>query len=237
MTALRVREGMTQEKLAAMSGVNIRTIQRAEKGGSVQLDTVASLAAALKVTVAELSVGEGTESDGRGDEADVTTRDRNAVVLRRMTSGKALLDIICNSFSGNVDCEAEPTTENVEVLTTLIEQIEPLVPKPWHTPMEEVSLSLVDRLRTAVGLTAKIAALEEFGVAVFAGTYMAVARVPRYDPDENVMYTKAGFPLEPVTICRVLLAEGTQDRVVIKVTDKWTEPSSTTPDAPDDIPF
>jgi transcriptional regulator with XRE-family HTH domain len=56
VTKLRTQLGMTQDKLAAMSNVDIRTVQRAEKGERIQLETVASLAAALKVTVPELSV-------------------------------------------------------------------------------------------------------------------------------------------------------------------------------------
>src|SRR5947207_10000406 len=52
---LRIQQSMTQEKLAAMSKVNHRTIQRAEDSASLQLDTLASLAASLGVTVGELS--------------------------------------------------------------------------------------------------------------------------------------------------------------------------------------
>jgi transcriptional regulator with XRE-family HTH domain len=236
VTRLRMQQGMTQEKLAAMSNVNIRTVQRAEKSEFLQLETVASLAAALKVTVPELTFSDGTD-ESRRDDDDAADGERNAVVLRRITSGKILLDILCDSFSGKLYCEVEPTVENVEALTTMVEEIERLIPNPWATPLESDSMSLAERLRTAVAWTTKLAALESFEVAIFAGTYTAKAQVPRFDLDEGHMYTSSGFPFEPVTICRVMLANKSSDRVVLKVTDKWTEPTPAKPESADDIPF
>ena len=229
---------MTQEKLAAMSDVNIRTVQRAEKGEYLQLETVASLAAALKVTVSALSVIDSVDlGDRQRDEEDAGDLESNAVVLRRVTTGKALLDIVCGSFSGNLYCEVEPTTENLEALTTMVEEIERLIPDPWQSPLETESMSLAKRLRAAVALTTKLAALEAFDVAVFAGTYTARAQVPRFDMDEGHMYTGDRFPFQPVTICRVMLEKRNYDRVVVKVTDKWNEPAPPKPDSDDDIPF
>lgn len=233
---LRMQQGMTQEKLAAMSNVNIRTVQRAEKSEFLQLETVASLAAALKVTVPELTVSDST-GESRQDNDDEADGGRNAVVLRRITSGKALLDILCDSFSGKLYCEVEPTVENVEALTTMVEDIERLIPNPWAAPEDPASMSLAERLRTAVTWTTKLAALENFNVAVFAGTYTAKAQVPRYDIDEGHMVTWSHTPFVPVTICRVMLEARSHDRVVLKVTDKWTEPAPTKSESADDIPF
>jgi transcriptional regulator with XRE-family HTH domain len=237
VTRLRTQQGMTQEKLAAMSRVNIRTIQRAERGEYLQLETVASIAAALKVTVPELSVSEDSvgpaQIEEEGDE-----RESNAVVLRPVTSGKILLEIAYDSFSGKLYCEVEPTQDNVEPLTAMIEEIEGLIPNPWDDPAPGLSLS--ERLRRSVTLTAKLAALERFEVAVFAGTYTARAQIPRYDTDEGHMYIRDRFPFEPVTICRVTLAPRKNERVVIKVTDKWVEPApgkADSDDEADDIPF
>src|SRR5258708_79041 len=234
---LRVQQGRTQEKLAERSNVNIRTVKRAEKGEYLQLETVASLAAALKVTVPDLTVSDSDDEGRLIDDDDAADGERNAVVLRRVTSGKALLDILCDSFSGKLYCKVEPTAKNVEALTTMVEEMERLIPNPWGTPQESVSMSLAERLRTAVAWTAKLAALETFDVAVFAGIYTARAQVPRYDFDEGHMYTMDRFPFEPVTICRVMLEKKNNDRVVLKVTDKWTEPAPTKPESVDDVPF
>jgi hypothetical protein len=119
----------------------------------------------------------------------------------------------------------------------MVEEIEGLIPSPWDTPTDAVSMSLAERLRAAVALTAKLAALDAFDVAVFAGTYTALAQVPRYDSDEGHMYIRSGFPFEPVTISRIILEKRNHDRVVLKVTDKWTQPAPTDSDGADDIPF
>ena len=222
-----------------MSNVNIRTIQRAEKSEYLQLETVASLAAALKVTVTDLAMNADTadrhEASGQDEEAG---RENNAVVLRRITSGKALLDIVCNSFSGKLDCEVEPTADNIEALSDMVEEIESFIPDPWETPMDATPLSLAARLRSAVALTAKISALEAFDVGVFAGGYTALAQVPRYDVEEGCMYIRDRFPFQPVTICRIMLEKQNHERVVIKVTDKWVATAPAAPEAADgDIPF
>jgi transcriptional regulator with XRE-family HTH domain len=180
---LRVLQGMTQEKLGAMSKVNHRTVQRAERSQSLQLDTLASLAATLGVTVGELTL-----TDGDPDQTDQPeTSESNAVVLRRITSGKTLIDLVCGSFSGKLYCAAEPTEENIDALTDMVERIERLIPQPWVPPFEAESLSLAQRLREALAITAQLAELEKFGIAVFAGTYTARAQVPHYDPDEGCM--------------------------------------------------
>ena len=47
--AMRLDNGWTQDQLAEMCGVSVRTIQRIEKGGVASLDTTSALAAVLKV--------------------------------------------------------------------------------------------------------------------------------------------------------------------------------------------
>ena len=52
---LRKDRGWSQEKLAAISGISVRTIQRAEKDGTCSLETKLSLATVLEISPAELS--------------------------------------------------------------------------------------------------------------------------------------------------------------------------------------
>ena len=47
---LRLQHGWSQEELAAMTGLNVRTIQRAEKGHRMSLETKRSLAAVFEVS-------------------------------------------------------------------------------------------------------------------------------------------------------------------------------------------
>ena len=170
---LRVHQSMTQEKLAAMSNVSHRTVQRAERSKTISIETIASLAAALHVTVSDLrdNINDHTHND-----SDLITDEKNAVVLRRVTSGKSVMDFLFDSFSSSLSCQAEPTNENVDILSALVEQIETHINDPWESYHEKSSLTLAERLRTSVALTAQLDELEKMGIAVFAGSYTAVPR-------------------------------------------------------------
>lgn len=51
---IRISHNLSQEQLAEMSGLNVRTIQRIESGDNASLESLKCLAAALEVDVATL---------------------------------------------------------------------------------------------------------------------------------------------------------------------------------------
>ncbi|CAN7249164.1 helix-turn-helix domain-containing protein [Bosea sp. LjRoot90] len=233
---LRKQLSITQDKLAIMSGVNIRTIQRAERGVVLQLDTLAGIAAALRVTVGDI-----LEANAILDNGSDPKEERNAVALRHISSGKALLDIILGSFSGTLYCNAEPTAHNIDSLSGMVEQLENLIPNPWTTPMEDIRLSLAQRLRLAVNISEEISNLERLGIAIYAGTYTASAQIPNFDMDTGEMYVSGRQRPQPVTVCRIVVDRVGLSRVVVKVQDEWEEPTPAhamgNSGASDDIPF
>jgi transcriptional regulator with XRE-family HTH domain len=77
---------MTQDVLADAIKCDRRTIQRAEEGKRLRLETLAGLASVFDVTVSEITV-EGPTSV----EEQNSAQDKNAVVLRRTASGKGSL--------------------------------------------------------------------------------------------------------------------------------------------------
>ena len=52
---LRLERAWSQEKLAAVSGLSLRTIQRIEKGGTCSLETKTSLAAVFQLSPEQLT--------------------------------------------------------------------------------------------------------------------------------------------------------------------------------------
>lgn len=52
---LRISQHLSQEQLAQMSGLNVRTIQRIESGKNASIESLKCLAAALNVDIATLS--------------------------------------------------------------------------------------------------------------------------------------------------------------------------------------
>ena len=66
---LRISRHLTQEQLAQMSGLNVRTIQRIESGSNASLESLKCLAAVLEVDVSTLNqeklMIDKKEADGR----------------------------------------------------------------------------------------------------------------------------------------------------------------------------
>jgi len=75
---LRVERGWSQETLADISGLSVRTIQRLERGGNASLDTLGALAAAFEVDVATLA-----EETSMYAQKDLTEEERRAVAYVR----------------------------------------------------------------------------------------------------------------------------------------------------------
>ena len=60
---LRLERGLTQDQLAVMAGISIRTLQRVERGADASVETLKCLAAALDLDFAELRRGQTMPSD------------------------------------------------------------------------------------------------------------------------------------------------------------------------------
>lgn len=83
IASLRQDLGWTQERLAAESGVGIRTVQRLEAGHDASLETLSLVASALRVPVRDLytafdgqEFGDRVESMAARTEVQQTARDR-----------------------------------------------------------------------------------------------------------------------------------------------------------------
>src|SRR5690606_7824169 len=51
---LRISRHLSQEQLARMSGLNVRTIQRIERGNTASIETIKCLASALEIDISTL---------------------------------------------------------------------------------------------------------------------------------------------------------------------------------------
>lgn len=78
----RVQLGFSQETLATLSNVSVRTVQRAERGEMLRRENMADIAAALKVPVHALLMPE-EDQEIAGGEGDRLT-------LRRASSGREI---------------------------------------------------------------------------------------------------------------------------------------------------
>lgn len=88
---LRQEVGWTQERLAAESGVGLRTIQRLEAGNEASLETLSLVADALRVPVSDLFTSiDDVEFGGRVEALDARVADQQAARDRIVAAWKWL---------------------------------------------------------------------------------------------------------------------------------------------------
>jgi len=79
---LRLEKGWSQEQLAEMSGLSVRTVQRIERGQNPSLESLKSLAAVFETEVSCLT----TEAD-MSDQAKITAEEEKAIIYVRDIKG------------------------------------------------------------------------------------------------------------------------------------------------------
>lgn len=227
---LRAAKGMSQEKLAILANVNKRTIQRAEKGDPVGLETAAFIADAVGVSPASL----------RGRQPDLFDADKkewNEVVLVPVNSGRRVINALRTSFDAEISFDVEPTQDNIEPLAKLAEMLAPFTPEPWQSPFEQENPSQADVLKMQANINSLLPTLMEIGVNVFLGSYQAGRQLPSYDMDEGIMSVRSSAPLESVTISLVFISDTTSTHLMRKPDDVYTEPKGFAAAMDEDIPF
>lgn len=231
---LREGRGMTQEKLALLSKVSERTVQRAEAGQAMSLETLNEFAAALEVPLSHFARG-----------SDPTSPDK-MIPLRRVVSARLLLDDLGRAGVVSFDCKFDPGPDELRDVLNLIGAIEARLPVPWDVNERPPPLRLGDK----VELTSKFAELmskaETHGVGLFFANAWIRAQYPYYDPEECVTGTHGGQPYQNVMTMQLLLCRSLKDKVYDTQVGHWgldVEPARKPPPAfdsaslDDDVPF
>jgi len=107
ISSLRQELGWTQERLAAESGVGIRTVQRMEAGHDASLETLSLVAGALRVSVRDLfTVLDGQEFSDRVQSLESRTdaqqgaRDRATSAWRLLYVGIGIIVTLVSFTTG-----------------------------------------------------------------------------------------------------------------------------------------
>jgi transcriptional regulator with XRE-family HTH domain len=79
---LRLNKGWSQEQLANLCNLSVRTIQRIERGHKPSLETLTSLAAVFEIDISDLK----TEDD-MSDETKISTEEERAILYVRDIKG------------------------------------------------------------------------------------------------------------------------------------------------------
>jgi len=164
---LREDRAWTQERLAAVAGIDTRTVQRIESGRSAFPDTLMALANAFEIDIAELiqtskQEPEQAEQKRDGEEEKKNPREPRIVFLLRISSGKELFDIVGGVDGCSLENDELGDEGEVDSVGDFLQGL-----SDWADMWNDIGPK--DRIKAAYEYTEKIRELEEMGLWIFAG--------------------------------------------------------------------
>jgi transcriptional regulator with XRE-family HTH domain len=175
VAALRQAKGLSQLTLSEIAGLHPRTVQRAE-AGKCCYETLAALAAAMDADVDEFLRPPRPAPQVLAADAGAPDQADTSVILSKLTTGKALLDLLDQSVAVRLDHD-HVVGEDVELVGAFLQAIH-----GWSALIHE--LTPVERVRAAAHLHDQLAALEKRNLRVVGGVQ---SRPINVDLRHNVM--------------------------------------------------
>ena len=161
--AQRARRAWSQEHLAEVTGLGLRTIQRIEKTGAASYESARSLAAVFEIDVAELRVVEVVPAAPR---ISVSLRPVLGVVGALVTGGALL--VATTSFADqvlmDVSVAVDSSTDQTRALATkVVVEDGMLVPDVNDLRLGDLRFSIVPRVQTDDRIMLEVSIYERRG--------------------------------------------------------------------------
>jgi transcriptional regulator with XRE-family HTH domain len=163
--AQRARRAWSQEHLAEVSGLGLRTIQRIEKTGAASYESARSLAAVFEIDVAQLRVAPLAAAEPR--RISVSLRPVLGVV-GALVAGGALL-VTSTTFAADqvlmdVSVAVDSTTDEARALATqVVVEDGKLVPDVNELKLGDLRFSIVPRVMTPERVLLEVSIYERRG--------------------------------------------------------------------------
>lgn len=113
---LRLKRGWTQEQLAHLANVNVRTIQRVEKTGICDLETRSALAAVFEVEASQLDGEKKIEQALSGNA-------KRPLVYQRLSSGQGVVDIFSGAHAYRLTNEEPRSKDDAEYVAWFLNHL------------------------------------------------------------------------------------------------------------------
>lgn len=163
--AQRARRAWSQEHLAEVSGLGLRTIQRIEKTGAASYESARSLAAVFEMDVAELRVKEPEVVEPR--RISVSLRPVLGVVGALVTGGALLIttqSVAADQVLMDVSVAIDTSNDEARTLTKqVVVEDGALVPEVNDVKLGDVRFSIVPRVQTSDRVMLEVAVYERRG--------------------------------------------------------------------------
>lgn len=235
--SLREKKGMTQEKLALLANVTTRTVQRAESGKSLSLETVAFIAEALEVTTMDIKQPESPLAiTNEAIKIPVIEAGRGEVIVVATRSGHRVIQLMQAAFASKIEFRLEPTRaiiEHLKAVGQLLADYSHDVDSRgiFH---EFENRSPVDLLEAAVVLNELMEALSGNGISFLVGSYEARGKIPVVDEFGGI----ESRSLDDVTRAFVIVTDQQVDHFSVFPSDHTdVVPRNVASPRDDDIPF
>lgn len=148
---LRREKAWSQEQLAEISGVSLRTIQRIEKSGRASLESKKAIAAAFEIRAVEL--------DESLNSLAITDEETENFYFR-IDEGAKLTEVIGGAYGYRMNHDNPKTKEEADLLAEALQSIQ-----DWGEVWAEIELG--ERVKASFELTQLINNLEENGFWLF----------------------------------------------------------------------
>ena len=165
--AQRARRAWSQEHLAEVTGLGLRTIQRIEKTGAASYESARSLAAVFEMDVAELRVAPPVPVVVEPKRVSLSMRQLLGVVGALVTGGALLVttstfaaDKVLMDLSVAVDSK---TDEDQSLATKVVVDDGALVPEVNDLKLGDLRFSIVPRVQTPDRVLLEVSIYERRG--------------------------------------------------------------------------
>ena len=198
------RKGMSQEKLGLLTNLNKRTIQQAENGQPVAIESLAFMAEALEVAPEALRGRQLRVVHPSGPPKPTI---QGEIVVVPVTRRSRLVNSLRAAFLAKFEYEAESTDEYLKPL----EEVALVLNRPWADPSQPPHLSEMsdtDLLRLQATANRVIPVLADLGIRIFVGLYPSWQQRPLYMGMRDFMYIRETFTKERLfNVCVVISDE------------------------------
>ncbi|KAF3978707.1 MAG: hypothetical protein A6F71_06035 [Cycloclasticus sp. symbiont of Poecilosclerida sp. M] len=148
---LRTEKAWSQDQLADISGLSLRTIQRIEKSGNASLESKKAIASAFEIKAIELDVNENSSALA-DDETDN--------FYFRVEDGTKLSEVIGGAYAYRMNHDSPKSEEEADLLAGAIQSMH-----DWGEIWSDIEAG--DRVKASFDLTQLIEELKTEGFWVF----------------------------------------------------------------------
>ena len=196
---LRTSRAWSQEQLATIADVNVRTVQRVEHGHGASFETLTALANAFDVDVGELLIPPPVPPAGEENQAKPSGQ--RVLFLGRVRTGRALFAAFTSAHMYHFEHDELVDLDEVDLVASFFQGLHDCT-EIWS------DLEPADRVRIPHDFNARIDELEHMGFWIFVGARQAAYKIEASIGSEVIQMNTATALITKSTNPAIIRLEG-----------------------------